>query len=118
MGILTIILVAALTLGIMNAMRILTGRSTNPDQYRQQLAYIKSIGLFALIVGILGQLIGLYQAFDAIQQMGNVSPSMLAGGLKVSMISALYGFVIFIIAYIIWFALGALSIKSKVTSTN
>lgn len=118
MGILTIILVAALALGVIHAIRISTGRATDPDQYRQQLAYIKSIGLFALIVGILGQLIGLYQAFDAIQQMGNVSPSMLAGGLKVSMISALYGFVIFIIAYLIWFALGALSMNPKVTSDN
>lgn len=64
------------------------------------ISLIASLGLFALIWGILGQAIGLMQAFDAIQQMGKVSPSMLAGGLKVSMITTTFGFIIFLIARI------------------
>lgn len=118
MGILTIILVAILTLVVISAVRISTGSVKNLDQERHRLGYIKSVGLFGLIFGILGQLIGLYQAFGAIQQMGEVSPAILAGGLKVSMISALYGFVIFIIAYLMWFALSALMTKSQTTSSN
>lgn len=62
---------------------------------------IKSAGLLAAITGILGQLIGLFSAFEAIQQMGTVSPAMLAGGLKVSMITTIYGIVIYVIAIII-----------------
>ncbi|WP_421764483.1 MotA/TolQ/ExbB proton channel family protein [Ekhidna sp.] len=62
---------------------------------------IKSVGLLAVITGILGQLIGLFSAFEAIQQIGSVSPAMLAGGLKVSMITTIYGVIIYIIAIIL-----------------
>ncbi|WP_350216827.1 MotA/TolQ/ExbB proton channel family protein [Ekhidna sp.] len=51
-----------------------------------------------LITGVLGQLIGLFSSFEAIQQMESVSPAILAGGLKVSMITTIYGSVIYIIA--------------------
>lgn len=69
---------------------------------------IKSIGLLALVVGVLGQMIGLYSAFEAIQQMGTVSPAMLAGGLKVSSITTMYGMVIYIISLVIWLIMGKL----------
>ncbi len=62
---------------------------------------IKSAGLLAAITGILGQLIGLFSAFEAIQQMGSVTPAILAGGLKVSMITTMYGIVIYLIAIIL-----------------
>ena len=71
----------------------------------KDLDLVKSMGLFAMITGILGQLIGLFSAFEAIQEMGSVSPAMLAGGLKVSMISTLYGMTIFLFAYILWLIL-------------
>ncbi|WP_436517489.1 MotA/TolQ/ExbB proton channel family protein [Ekhidna sp. To15] len=69
---------------------------------------IKSVGLLAAITGILGQLIGLFSAFEAIQQMGSVSPAMLAGGLKVSMITTIYGIIIYIVALLL-----ALVLKTK-----
>ncbi|QNR24611.1 MotA/TolQ/ExbB proton channel family protein [Croceimicrobium hydrocarbonivorans] len=59
---------------------------------------VREAGLLALALGILGQLIGLYEAFKGIEQMGGVSSAMLAGGLKVSMITTLYGLVGFIIS--------------------
>ena len=62
---------------------------------------IKSVGLLAIITGVLGQLIGLFSAFEAIQQMGSVSPAMLAGGLKVSMITTIYGMIIYIVAILL-----------------
>ncbi|MEP1033771.1 MotA/TolQ/ExbB proton channel family protein [Ekhidna sp.] len=62
---------------------------------------IKSTGLLAAITGILGQLIGLFSAFEAIQQIGAVSPAILAGGLKVSMITTIYGVIIYMIAILL-----------------
>ena len=67
----------------------------------QSVSQIRSTGLLAAITGILGQLIGLFSAFEAIQQMGSVSPAMLAGGLKVSMITTMYGIIIYVIAIIL-----------------
>ncbi len=62
------------------------------------LNLVKECGLLVLAVGILGQLLGLFRAFEAIQAMGQVSTAMLVGGLKVSMISTLYGFIGFLIS--------------------
>lgn len=58
------------------------------------------IGLFAFMFGILSQAIGLYQMMSAIEAVGNVSPALVMGGLKVSMIAPLFGLVIFLIALI------------------
>jgi hypothetical protein len=63
--------------------------------------WVKELGILALTFGILGQLIGLYTAFNAMEQTPEISPSMLAGGLKISMITTLYGFLIFIVSLII-----------------
>jgi len=63
------------------------------------LSLIKEIGILALVVGLFGQLIGLYQMFGVVEQIGDISPTLLIGGLKVSLISTLYGLLILIIAY-------------------
>lgn len=77
------------------------------DNLRHRLTYIRSAGLLALVLGILGQLIGLYDAFRQIQNAGGVSQEILAGGLRVSMITTLYGFVIFLVAFLVWWILDA-----------
>ena len=63
--------------------------------------WIKEIGLLALSIGILGQIIGLYGAFKGIEQMGGVSQEIMAGGLKVSSISTIYGLLIYILSIIL-----------------
>jgi len=62
---------------------------------------VKELGLLALAVGFLGQLIGLFGAFEGIEQMGGVSQAMLAGGLKVSSITSIYGLFIYIVSLLI-----------------
>lgn len=79
---------------------------TKPTGTAKDLDLIKSIGLLALVIGILGQLIGLFSAFEAIQQMGTVSPPMLAGGLKVSSITTIYGTIIYALSLILWMMMG------------
>ena len=72
---------------------------------KRGLPEVLQIGQFALFTGILGQCIGLFSAFDAFEEMGEVSQAMLAWGLKVSMISTLYGMAITAMAVIFWFFL-------------
>ncbi len=62
---------------------------------------VKEIGLLALALGILGQLIGLMGAFEGIEAMGEVSQSILVGGLKVSSITSIYGLLIYIVSLIV-----------------
>lgn len=77
--------------------------SYNQDKALRMIAYGRSIGLFAFVTGILGQLVGLYAAFTAIEQAGNIDPALVYGGLKVSMIPTLYGFLIYLVSLILWF---------------
>jgi hypothetical protein len=58
---------------------------------------ISHISLFALVWGFLGQMIGLISAFDTIQVVGNVSPAVLAAGLKIALLSPVFGMVVFLI---------------------
>ena len=69
------------------------------------LAVAAFFGMLALVTGIFGQMIGLYEAMKHISQIGEVSQAVLAGGLRVSSITSLYGFIVFILAHLIWFLL-------------
>ena len=68
------------------------------DKSISDLSLIKSTGLFAAVMGILGQLLGLFSAFQMIENIGSMSPAMLAGGLKVSSITSIYGLFIYLVA--------------------
>lgn len=100
MGTLTIILIAVVSMAVYIAIQ-------KKKDVENPLAdsWVKELGILGLVIGIFGQFIGLYQAFSAIEEMGSVSQSMLAGGLKVSSITSIYGLVIFILAIILTFGL-------------
>lgn len=71
-----------------------------PDTRSKTITLVSSISLFVLVWGFLGQMIGLITAFDAIEAAGDISPAMLAGGLKIAILSPLFGMVVFLIARI------------------
>jgi hypothetical protein len=56
--------------------------------------------LLGLVLGFLGSVIGLITAFDSVEAMGNADPSVFAGGLKVSLLTATFGLFTFIISRI------------------
>jgi sorbitol-specific phosphotransferase system component IIC len=111
MGILTTLLVIMLAIAVYFFVRIISGKATDQSNFSHRLTYVKSVGLFTMITGILGQLIGLLEAFKAIERVGDISPAMLAGGLKVSMITTLYGILIYLFSILIWFLLDLLHQK-------
>lgn len=78
-----------------------------------KLNYGKSIGLFSMITGIFGQLIGLYSAFVAIEQAADISPTLVFQGIKASMIPSLYGILIYLISILLWFLLSIYVEKRK-----
>lgn len=57
---------------------------------------ISSIALFAVVWGFLGQIIGLIGAFDSIEAVGDISPGVFAGGMKVGFLPPVFGLVIFL----------------------
>ena len=63
--------------------------------------WVKEIGIGALIFAIFGTLAGLAQMFDAIQMFGDISPAVICGGLKVTLIPTFYGFIVYFVSLII-----------------
>ena len=58
------------------------------------------ISLFIAIapsLGFLGTVIGMIQAFDAIQAAGDISPNVVAGGMKVALITTVGGLIVAVI---------------------
>ncbi|MFY0653417.1 MAG: MotA/TolQ/ExbB proton channel family protein [Cyclobacteriaceae bacterium] len=105
MSILTIIFVRMIAVAFVTGLPLLKEAPTSKEEAARKISYIKQVGLFALVVGILGQLIGLFEAFKYIEIAKDISPAMMAGGIKVSMITTLYGFLIYVISFLIWFGL-------------
>jgi hypothetical protein len=98
MGILSIVLLAVFIVAILAILK-----KDQPEATVGKLDTVKSLGLFALVFGMLGQFIGLFSAFEVISTGMEISPAMMAGGVKVSMITSIYGMIIFVISYLIWF---------------
>lgn len=45
-------------------------------------------------LGFLGTVVGMVQAFDDIQKAGDISPTVVAGGMKVALITTIFGIVV------------------------
>ena len=63
------------------------------------------IGLFIAIapsLGFLGTVIGMVQAFDAIEKAGDISPNIVAGGMKVALITTIAGLIVAMILQVFY----------------
>lgn len=95
MGILSILFLWALVLSVKQGMLAFGDQSSIKSE---RVDRIKTIGVIALVVGVLGQMIGLYSAFELIEASENgISQQILMGGLRVSLITSMYGLIIFLI---------------------
>ena len=108
MGMLSIVLLVVLVIAVY---AVISKDGHKPELFSKQLTYIKSLGLFALVLGMLGQFLGLFQAFQIIGSGMDLSPAIIANGVKISLITTIYGAVIFLVSYLLWFALN--TVKSK-----
>lgn len=104
MGPLTILLLINLML-IGKAFYAFYVKGTIGGKSEKILLAIKFIGGFAISFGIFSQTLSLISGFGAIASMGEVSQALLAGGLKVSMYTTVYGFIIFLFSQLSWFLL-------------
>lgn len=62
-------------------------------------------GGFAMITGVLGTVLGVILAAQAIEAAGAVMPALVWGGIKVAMLSSAAGFTILAFAALSWFGL-------------
>ena len=53
-------------------------------------------------LGFLGTVIGMVMAFDTIQREGDISPTIVAGGMKVALITTIYGIIVALILQVFY----------------
>lgn len=67
---------------------------------KKMLGLAADSSLLGLVIGFFASILGLITAFDTVEAMGNPDPSIFAGGLKVSLLTATFGLFTFVIARI------------------
>ena len=66
------------------------------------LSWISLFIALAPSLGFLGTVIGMVQAFDAIQAAGDISPNVVAGGMKVALITTIGGLIVAMILQVFY----------------
>ena len=64
---------------------------TNIEISKKMLKHISDSGTLGLALGVMGAFLGLITAFDVLEASGAAEPSIVAGGLKVALLSPLFG---------------------------
>ncbi|MCF8225684.1 MAG: MotA/TolQ/ExbB proton channel family protein [Bacteroidales bacterium] len=63
----------------------------------KNLSWISLFIAVAPMLGFMGTVIGMIKAFDKIQEQGDVSPTVVAGGIKIALITTVTGLIVAII---------------------
>ncbi|MDD2437684.1 MAG: MotA/TolQ/ExbB proton channel family protein [Massilibacteroides sp.] len=53
-------------------------------------------------LGFLGTVVGMVMAFDKIEQVGDISPTVVAGGMKVALITTIFGLIVALILQVFY----------------
>lgn len=71
--------------------------SVQMGQLEKGMSWISLFIAIAPMLGFLGTIVGMVMAFDAIQQHGDMSPVVLASGMKVALITTIGGLIVAVI---------------------
>ncbi|MEZ4874839.1 MAG: MotA/TolQ/ExbB proton channel family protein [Flavobacteriaceae bacterium] len=71
-------------------------------QLEKNVSWISLFIALAPMLGFMGTVIGMIQAFDKIQAAGDMNPSLVAGGIKVALLTTVFGLVVAIILQIFY----------------
>jgi flagellar motor component MotA len=68
---------------------------TDKEVSKKILKHISDSGTLGLALGVMGAFLGLISAFDVLEASGGAEPAIIAGGLKVALLSPLFGLLTF-----------------------
>ena len=103
MSVLSLELIIATAWIIYQFVKGYNSKQANREKILRKIGYGKSMGLFALATGFLGQMIGLIGMFQVIAEHPDVEPEKIYYAIRVTMISATYGVLIYLFSMILWF---------------
>ena len=76
--------------------------SVQASNLEKNLSWITLFIAMSPSLGFLGTVIGMVQAFDDIQAAGDISPTVVAGGMKVALLTTIFGIVVALILQIFY----------------
>lgn len=107
MVMLTILLIISITWLTYHFFLAHYSNKVNIEKVLRRLGYGKIMGLFTLVFGICGSILGLYSMFlqsEYITQNGmKPVPELVFKGISVSMIVTIYGLLIYLFTMLFWF---------------
>lgn len=107
MSILTILLIITTAWIMYHFVVAYRSKQTDKTVFLRKLGYGKSMGLFALITGVMGQIIGFSALFSTLKEIkaigGMLIPERIFGGIQVTMIVTIYGCLIYLLSLLLWF---------------
>ena len=71
-------------------------------QLEKNVSWISLFIALAPMLGFMGTVIGMIEAFDQIQSAGSMEPSLVAGGIKVALLTTVFGLIVAIILQIFY----------------
>ncbi len=71
-------------------------------QLEKNVSWISLFIALAPMLGFLGTVIGMIQAFDKIETAGSMEPSLVAGGIKVALLTTVFGLIVAMILQIFY----------------
>ena len=91
-------------------------RKSNYKKLEKLNTTILFIGGFGLLFSLFYRTMGLYNAFSVLETTSDISPTLVAGGLKASLVAPLYSLFLFLVTGIIWFTFRLKIIDKKLAS--
>ncbi len=76
--------------------------SVQMGRLEKGLSWISLFIALAPMLGFMGTVIGMIQAFDDIQAAGDINPSLVAGGIKVALLTTVFGLIVAIILQVFY----------------
>ncbi|MBW2961874.1 MotA/TolQ/ExbB proton channel family protein [Mesonia aestuariivivens] len=71
-------------------------------QLEKNVSWVSLFIALAPMLGFMGTVIGMIEAFDKIQAAGDMQPSLVAGGIKVALLTTVFGLIVAIILQIFY----------------
>ena len=91
----TSLILICLLMSIFFTVKSILKIKTDKEVSKKILKHISDSGTLGLALGVMGAFLGLISAFDVLEASGGAEPAIIAGGLKVALLSPLFGLLTF-----------------------
>lgn len=93
----------ALLMAVVAARVLYTAYTKNSNDGLKKLnLVVLQLGVFIFFLGVLSHVMGLVQVLSVLENVSGVSPTLIAGGMRIALIAPLYGLVIFLLGWGLW----------------